>query len=202
MSLPAPSVISYEQKQIFMAIWQIFPLTTVLLQQVLAWVISSVFPTAANQSGKESRAQSLHTLRMVYLFALVCASVTRIATITLISTSKYFPGLFAAKYQGVFDSAKVLSAASITPATKMKDIGDGNLQLLQYDEMVSGTVLLLWSTTLYLRADTTKRDPGRWAILVLRGIGTLAFAGPLGVVILCLWARDELVFSGEEGKDV
>lgn len=139
---------------------------------------------------------------MVYCVAFVCAGVTRIATITLIVTLRMFPDLFAAEYKNVFNPAKVLQAASITPATKMKDVGNGTLQLLQYDEMVSGTVLLLWSSTQYLRADAGKRDVIRWVTLALRGLAALAVAGPLGVTIMCLWARDEWIFGEMEEKDI
>jgi len=68
--------------------------------------------------------------------------------------------------------------------------------------MVSAVVFLLWSSTLYLRAATEKRSGSRWAVLVLRGFGAWAVAGPAGVTIMCFWARDELVFGGVEGKDV
>jgi len=123
-SLPAPSVISYDQKQNFMAIWQIFPLTTVLLQELFGWALSISSPTLATDSEKQSH--SLQGLRVAYIFAFVVAAITRITTITLLATSKMFPDLFAAEYRGVFNPAKVLQAASITPATKMADVGDGN----------------------------------------------------------------------------
>ena len=121
---------------------------------------------------------------------------------TLVLISKLFPDLFASEYQGVFDPAKVFQAASITPATKMADVGDANLQLLQYDEMISGIVLFIWSVTLYLRADTREKTAERWIILAISALGVYAGAGAAGVSTVALWARDELMLGRvEEMKD-
>lgn len=117
--------------------------------------------------------------------------------ITLITTSTVFPALFAPEYKDVFAPSRVLTAAYITPSGKMSSIGEGNLQLLQYDEMFGAAALIFWAVSIYLHADRKERGWGRWMVLVARALGVWAFAGPLGVVVLCIWARDELVFGRE-----
>ena len=144
---------------------------------------------------------SLRALRAIYICAFLFASPIRLATITLIATSKLFPVLFALQYQDVFNPSKVLNAAAITPSTKMASLADGVLLLMQYDEMISATVLLLWSSGLCLRASTSERSAGKWMVLLWRCFLMWAVAGPVGVVIFCLWARDEAMYARAEESE-
>ena len=147
---------------------------------------------------------SLGALRAIYICAFLFASPIRLATITLIATSKLLPVLFALQYQDVFNPNKVLIAAVKTPSTKMASLADGVLLLMQNDEMVSATVLLLWPSGLYLRANTSERGAGKWMILLWRCFLMWAVAGPVGVVVFCLWARDEAMYvsAGESERKV
>lgn len=195
MALPSPSILNYEQKQNFMAIWQVFPLVVALLQQVLKRTIPFLSSLVTN---KNKKSNSIRPLRLIYISAFILAGVPRVATMTLIAMSTLFPTLFAPEYKGVFGAARVLRVASVTPAEKMTSIGDGNLQLLQYDEMISNFALIVWAATLYLRVDPKERGVGGWLGLILRAVGVWAVAGPVGVTILCVWGRDEIVFARED----
>ena len=206
MALPAPSIISYATKQNLIALWQFFPLTAPFLQQGFAWAARAACPALSpsvvnDHSEKRKRQMSLRALRAIYICAFLFASPIRLATITLIATSKLFPVLFALQYQDIFNPSKVLNAAAITPSTKMASLADGVLLLMQYDEMISATVLLLWSSGLYLRANTSERSAGKWMILLWRCFLMWAVAGPVGVVIFCLWARDEAMYARAEESE-
>ena len=206
MALPAPSWISYGTKQNFIAIWQFFPLTAVILQQGFAWAAKLYCPALStsvvnDDSEKRKRQMSLRALRSAYICAFLFASPIRLATMTMIASSRISPGLFAPEYQGVFDPSTVLIAKAITPSVRMSSLAAGVMLLVQYDEMISAVVLLLWSSVLYLRADASERSAGKWMILIWRCFLVWAVAGPVGVVIFSLWARDELMYARADERD-
>ena len=200
LSLPAPSVLTFDQKQAFIAAWQAFPVWVELLQQSLSWVIAQMPGYMHWMAPTPSRGTSPRTmgaLRLVYVFVLGVAGVTRITVIMLSLTSKLFPEIFAPGYRGMFDPSNVFVPKSFLPSTKMSSIGAGAFQLLQYDEMVGSTALAIWSIALY--ANTYKQTANIDSIVVSKML--LAFVtswvlfGGCGCAVCFAWARDEIIFA-------
>jgi len=194
MSLPAPSVIGFEQKQMYMAIWQMFPLWVSLVQPVLAYAIRIIISQDGDKSpGKNPKSKSMGTLRGSYMGLLIIAGIGQIATATLIATSAFFPDLFSVEFIGVFNASKVFLPASISPFTKVPSIGSGALQFLQYDEAIGSLAMMIWSTVLFVNVyknQGSRRIPG---YLITQGAVAFILAGPLGYATACIWARDEMV---------
>ena len=201
MSLPAPSVQSFESKQTFLALWQTFPIWIEILQLVVSSLISQIDTrTRSAVPAEASNVHCLRILRFVYGFLLVTASTTQISALTVTATSMLFPALFAPGFRGIFNPSKVLVPLGVTPSAKMSSVGSGNLQLLQYDEMISSTAMVLWASTLLVSAykSTKNKKFDRWAALFLGG-GAVAFlAGPMGCAIVLCWVRDELVLGSKD----
>ena len=198
MSLPAPSVLSYEQKQTNIAIWQLFPIWVSMLQAVLPYVMSkSVKTSSTNSFGS----QELHTMRILYIGLLIIAGFGQAATATLIATSTFFPDLFASEFKGAFNPSRVFLPAAVSPSTKMLSIGSGTHLLLQYDELIGSGAMLLWSTTLFMIVYRKCRSHQSEASLIAHGIMAMVLTGPLGYATACIWARDELLISQAEEND-
>ena len=153
LALPAPSVLTSGQKQTWLAAWQVFPVWMEISQQSLALVVSMLWSSSppAHQNRQGSSVQSLRALRTAYIFALVFAGVTRIATISISLTSKLFPAIFAPEFRGVLDPSNIFLPASLFPSKKMTFVGEGALQLLQYDEICGSLALVIWSTVLLVK---------------------------------------------------
>lgn len=190
LSLPAPSMQSYESKQTWIAIWQAFPLWVSGSQQVVKRCIQSMWP----QGYRMTDSTSPTTLRVVYGFLLVCAGVTQVATVTLSLTSLLFPGIFASEYVGVLNPQRIAVPVALTPSTKMASVGSGSFMFLQYDEMVGSAAVLLWATFMFANSKSADQTLGDWGGLAARIAFLTALTGPIGCALALLWARDELVF--------
>ena len=198
MCLPAPSVLSYEQKQTYIAIWQLFPIWVSMVQAVLPYVMPKPVKTS---STKSSGSQELHSMKILYVGLLIIAGFGQAATATLIATSTFFPDLFASEFKGAFNPSSVFLPAAVSPSTKMLSIGSGTHLLLQYDELIGSGAMVLWSTTLFMIVYRKYRSHQSEASLIAYGIMAMVLTGPLGYATACIWARDELLISQAEEND-
>jgi len=199
MCLPAPSVINHEQKQTFIAIWQMFPLWVAILQRFIPY-LTAIFTKNDTPSSVRSHKNELSSLRQLYFSLLVVAGIGQISTVTLMAISRWFSDLFAPDFVGVFDPSHVFLPSALSPSTKMPSIGAGALLLLQYDEFIGSASMALFATTLYVNTSCNSKMYSISASLVMRGIAALVLTGPLGYAVACIWARDELIVAEYLGK--
>ncbi len=203
MSLPAPSVQSFEQKQMFMALWQEFPLWVGISQQLLQPILARIFGLSGHkaESREISKEKSIKALRILYVALLAAAGANQVSTMTLVGTSTMFPGLFAAEYQNPFDVRKVFLPQATSAFTKVESIGSGVLMLLQYDNFIGSSSMALWASTLFLQARKSGKGSSNFVTICILGLATVAVTGPLGYAVACVWARDEIVLAKEvEGE--
>lgn len=197
MSLPAPSVISFDQKQVYIAIWQFFPVWVSLFQAILPHVLPNV---EEQHSAKSSTQQASNTMRVLYIGLLTFAGIGQISTASLLLVSKFFPVIFAPEFRGAFNPGKVFLPAAISPSTRMPSIGAGAHQLLQYDEYVGSAAMVFWGTVLFANTYRNLQCRQNVASLLAQGTAAMLLTGPLGYATACIWARDELVIA-EAGED-
>ena len=198
MSLPAPSLLSYEQKQTYIAIWQMFPVWVSLIQIALPYVIPK---PAKTSSTKSLGLQELHAMRILYVGLLIVAGYGQAATVMLAATSSFFPDLFASEFKGVFNPSRVFLPAAVSPFIKMPSIGSGTHLLLQYDELIGSGAMILWSTALFMMVYRKCRSVQSEASWIVYGIMAMLLTGPLGYATACVWARDELLVSEAEENE-
>lgn len=194
MSLPAPSIIDHDLKQWFMTIWQFFPVWVSVVQGVVAYLLSSL-----GEANAVSNTHTLRSMRVLYIGLLTAAGIGQISTMTLMATSKFFPGLFAPEFAGVFNPSNVFLPAAVSPAVKMPSIGAGTLLLLQYDQLIGSTSMCLWSTALFVNTYRNGAIKPSMALMFVGGVIMMALTGPLGFVTACIWARDEMIMAEAEG---
>ncbi len=187
MSLPAPSIITFGQKQIFMAIWQMFPLWVAILQTILPYLIATFMKSQITGENK------LGSLRWLYMTLVVVAGIGQVSTFTLVVTSEWFSNLFTPEFNGVFNPSNVFLPGAITPSTKMPSVGAGAHFLLQYDELIGSTSMVLFATMLYINQCQISKVYSNFTLQVMCGITALILTGPLGFAVACIWARDELI---------
>lgn len=200
LALPAPSVLTFDHKQILMAVWQAFPIWVDVLQRAIPFLVSNASNARRKPSTFPAEASSeyIRAVRYVYLFALMLAGSTHISAMTLATTSKLFPALFAAEYVGVFNPSKVFLPSTISMTTQMSSIGHGALLLLQYDGLTGSASLVLWASVLFVRVYSRRRMFDWWLSFAAMVVLLTALVGPVGCVVALLWARDELVLSGSQ----
>lgn len=82
-------------------------------------------------------------------------------------------------------------------------VGEGALQLLQYDEMCGSTALLVWSAALLANKYAETRPIYVWSVVRLFAASAIltALFGLSGCAVALTWARDELVFEEKGSAD-
>lgn len=205
LSLPAPSVLTFDQKQAFIAFWQMFPIWFEILQQLFSFVMAKLLrgtlksPTSPQKSSR----RTMGALRSVYIFALAIAGVTHVTAVMLCMTSMLFPALFAPEFRGELNPSNVFLTQSFFASKPMSSIGAGALQLLQYDDMVGSIALQLWALALYLDTNLRTSKVSSWtAIKVVSAfVASTVLFGSCGCALCFIWARDELVFAKKDEDD-
>ena len=199
MSLPAPSIINHDLKQWLMTLWQFFPVWVSVVQGVVSYLLLRF-----GEASGAPKTRVLRSMRILYAGLVATAGIGQVSTMTLVATSKLFPGLFAPEFVGVFSPFDVFLPATISPSTKMPSIGAGALLLLQYDQIIGSTSMALWSTVLLINTYRNGATHQSIALMVVGGVILMALTGPLGYATACIWARDELIVAdaGADGKKV
>ncbi len=197
MALPAPSIVSCERKQVFMTIWQAFPIWVGILEELIPFLWNSLSGDAVVESTRE---RTIDSMRTVYGILLGIALVARVSAWTISVSSMLFPGIFAPTIVDLLSPSSVFRPLAATPSVKMPSIAAGGLQFLQYDEMVGSAACVLWSAALYLSV-AKRKSVNDWVSLVVKGVVLEALAGPEGFAVAALWARDETIFAVEHGAD-
>lgn len=197
LTLPAPSVISFNEKQNFMAVWQTFPIWVELLQ----WSLSFFRRTAISRKAERVATSEMpdtqwHAmLRAVYVSILAIAGSTHLVTMTLLATLKVFPDLFGAIFDGTLSPSAVFWPIAFSPSIKMMSIGSAALLQLQFDEIIASAAVALWAAVLLERELSQIRRVRKTYALALDFIFKTALVGPIGYAVLCIWTRDELIFE-------
>lgn len=200
VALPAPSIMTYERKQMLIAIWQAFPAWVGILQQILPLVANGFTNKVAVADAKT---HTLSKMRIIYLLMLALAVVVRVSAWTISISAVLFPSIFAPDVVQLLTPSAVFRPRAATPTVKMPSIAAASLQLLQYDEMVGAAAMVMWSAALYINT-SERKGLGDWLSLIVKGIGIEALAGPHGFAVAAVWARDEIIFADDntQKKDV
>lgn len=199
MSLPAPSVIDHDFKQWLMTFWQFFPVWVAVVQGMVPYLLPR-----PEEASAVPNTYTIRSMRVLYVSLLTTAGIGQVATMTLMATSKFFPGLFAPEFTGIFNPSNVFLPAAISPSTKMSSIGAGALLLFQYDHLIGSASMCLWCTALFINTHKNGAIKQSMALMVVGGVTMMTLTGPLGYVTACIWARDELIIAEAEdhGKKV
>lgn len=211
MALPAPSVLSYERKQMMIANWHAFPLYVGVAQLLISFALRSLFSSneikakrAQQTQSQEELKSNIWALRVLYAFLLLCGARDQLTTNHFVFLAQAFPALFAPESRGLWSFTNVFGQKSITPSVKMDSVGSGALLFLQYDENIGNVALILWAAVLFVRA--RRRNDGlrnKVHVGIVLGVGfvTVAFTGAMGLATGLIWGRDEIVFFTERGKE-
>ena len=199
-SLPAPSVLTFDGKQNFIALWQAFPVWVALVQQFLRFGLT-IFGYGKKANDFQG---SLAALRCVYAFLLTLATLTHLPALSMMFISLCLPENFTSEAMSTYSFANVFIPSTISASTKMGSIGHANRLLLQYDEIVGFTTVLLWASFLWTQARNRSGNLHLLTELIPRIITLTLATGPMGCAVAMLWSRDELIWheGGSTNKKI
>jgi hypothetical protein len=182
------------QHQQYMALWQVFPLLTVVSQ----WLLKSLCilikkATLLNFKGpaRESQAASyLRAAQNTYVMILIICISTHAITIFICAVSAwpfipigdYLP---FDKFEESVTFSSVFLPTTPLPGCTVADLAEGAHIFLQWDIYISATSCLLWGVVLYRNIYSIS-----WYRLALKVLTWSALAGPFGALAILLWERD------------
>ena len=205
LALPAPSISTFDQKQNWIAGWQVFPIWAEILQETFSFFFAKLSRSQpkSSQASRDLDTKTIQALRMVYIFGLSIAGITRIFTLSLSLTSVLLPSIFTPEYRGTLNPSNVFQPTSILPSKMVASVGEGATQLLVYDEFCGSVALLVWSMALLVTKYSETRPLGlsTTAKLLASSAVLVPLFGTCGCAVAFTWARDELVFEEGKSKD-
>lgn len=191
MVLPSPSLISYDTKQGFIALWQAFPLWVSFLQQCCSPAITNLLGLS---KANARQIDSIIAMRVFYLAILTVAALTHLSTFYLIAMAYLLPAVDVGEYRDAWSFRNVFVPAASTPSFKVNNIGGGAHLLMQYDEIIGNSAVLVWAFALFVTAPPGKLQLSQAQLLVF-GLILLIVTGPIGLAVGLVWARDEKAFD-------
>lgn len=196
-ALPSPSWISAQRQEVFLALWQFFPLWVSLWQFNLGCLVR--FFDLVPASAQESPESRLKYGRRVYRYILAITSVLHFAPILY----TMFPQLRSAILPTVdhepVNFRAVFKPMSVFSSHPVGSIAEGSQSLLQYDMYCSLGAALLW--TAYLSCVGSGQRLAAVARTVFKSMVRILVVGPGGAVLWALWDRDEEALNNMAVKE-
>ncbi|CAG8120019.1 unnamed protein product [Penicillium olsonii] len=193
MVLPAPSVIPVDFKQIAIAIWQPWPAYVSVLSTVAYYLLS---PFISN-----SHRASMSSLRWVYAFAFINASLPHLVSWIVSLATVIVPMIFEKRFLETLHPANVYSIPLPWSGLVVDNVGDGVHAFLRWDYIIGTSGVLIWALSLYTTAHKQLLNTVSWPSLLFKTAVMTAVAGPVGAAVELVWERDELVFSETGGNN-
>lgn len=192
MLIPAPDVVTFDQKQLLIALWQPWPVYV----SILLTIVSLLFSGSTRDNSPFKLRKSL---RAAYTFALTHSALNHVIawTVSLLTLAK--PEFFNEKYLHLLHPAQVFGPYN--PFTNgdltVKDIGHGVHIFLQWDFLIGTTAVLIWAVTVNAVARCKVEGKVGWLGLLFKTATSVLLTGPVGAAVQLVWERDELVLDDE-----
>ena len=170
MALPSPEFFTPETHQRLLALWQAFPLLTVLIHRIVHSTTNRLthyfFPTDPHSRPPTPLGTSyLHNTQHIYRFVLTLCTLTHLPVLLL----ALFPATLLPSLSPLdpFTSSPFLTLLNQTPSTifipqlpfpnqKASGLAQGVQIFLQYDIYIASSAFILWAVLLYRNATTEK----------------------------------------------
>jgi len=201
MCFPAPTVFSFETKQLWTGIQQGWSLWIGLATIALTVLISALNPQSAVMGDDEKKAKTIKNLRRAYVFGLASAAGVHITVWFFCILAYIFPVLFAEPYKTQFQPTNVLVPVDPFAPLQAQTLADGALWFLQWDTIVGTVSTAIWGLTLRTAAKHETATLTQWISGLIK-ITIIALAvGPCGAAVVAVWGRDELVLRRSNAAD-
>ncbi|PVH77051.1 hypothetical protein DL98DRAFT_464083 [Cadophora sp. DSE1049] len=201
MAIPSTgprATVSLETQQVAVALWNVFPIFTGLLQ----WTFDTIFcssddsNTTSSKKSSASNAELLFALRRAYAFAMFVSFAAHIAALTATFSTVLFPALLS-----------IAASQTLKPGTifrlplshaEVYSMGSGALQFLQWDLFTGFLTLLIPATAKYHSSQTKAGKSESVVTLVLKLLAAVALVGPGAAFVGIRWMDDEAGWRQEE----
>jgi hypothetical protein len=143
--------------------------------------------------------QRWDALREAYNFAFCLSAFTHITTVTLVLSAFIFPSLFSRSTIQALNPTNVFVPPGPDSHEQIKDMVQGVLNFLQYDDYIGSAATLVWAIYINNTVSMSKN----WLRRFVGVIGMIIAAGPGATITWLMWEKDKLLMKREEtARDV
>ncbi|KAJ5195261.1 uncharacterized protein N7498_008699 [Penicillium cinerascens] len=193
MILPAPTLVSVESKQMFIALWQPWPIYVSILTPVLSFALSPYLD--------HNHRASLNSLRWVYGSAFLLGAGPHIVAEVVSLAAWVVPILFPEGLRDVFHPANMLGLPLPWSSMEVQTMAEGTRIFLVWDYLIGSAGFLIWAIKLHHVAQARIMNTARLTHLCLKAFLLTAIVGPAAAAVRLVWERDELIFAEEAKKN-
>jgi hypothetical protein len=185
MALPSPQLISHDLHQLFVVIWQPFPLWVGLCQFILTKGVRRC--NAPENKAVETSQRMIHKICTLFLGFAILLNAFVWYLITFSNNYSWGSSFGEASFWQKF--TKVYIPVPLDKVT-LETLPKGCLALLQYDAYFACCASLIWACVLYRRlvGTLTLSDFTGWIVRSL-------LYGPGGAALFVLKTRDDVLFG-------
>lgn len=189
MALPMPSLLSFNAKQVAVAVWNVFPLWVWLAG---AGLRLTMIPTS-HQPKARGTAPHMTSLTSAYIPALIVSIWSHVAVVGVSLSTYLFPSIFRSEYLTELHP----SALFVPPLAVVAGgtVGDGTRSFMLWDQLLGyATVTLVMIMRLRSAAPATIRG-GTWCTVAAAMLLSYVVVGPGSTCLLISWYADVLLSS-------
>lgn len=196
MLLPAPGTVTFDQKQILIALWQPWP-------AYVSFLLTLVSVTSSSSRSSESPSKLRKSLRSAYTFALSHAALNHIIAWSISLATVINPVMFSPDYRHSLHPSEVFTPRFpfLSADLRVKSVGEGIHIFLQWDFLIGSSAVLLWAVIANVLAHRKIEGEVGWFNFTCKVATSLALTGPIGTAVRLVWERDELVLEEEILRD-
>jgi hypothetical protein len=193
MTLPAPSILSFQTKQLWTGIQQGWPIWITLAQLGLTLLVSFFNPESSVYSTDAQKKASTKSLRVAYIFGILCSTSANLALLSFSALAYAFPVLFAAPYNKQLLPDNMIVPVNPFAPYQAQTLADGALWFLQWDLIVGTIATAVWGLSIRTAAKEQSASVSEWIVGSVKIAIVSAVLGPCGAAVVAVWGRDELV---------
>jgi hypothetical protein len=191
MALPSPAIVSPTVHQQFIALWQPFPLLTVVVQ----WsgkFIYTLFATKTSQNDSSQAKSYVKAVGYVYGFVLTLCMISHIPVlaITLLPPSAFPESSAVLTRLSQSDFFGVYVPYPPVLGLRFSDLAEGIQNFLIWDLYIGMSSVLLWAILLYRNATGGISNKSSWPKVAWKILTWTLISGPMGAATILLWERD------------
>ncbi|PMB68645.1 Aflatrem synthesis protein A [Beauveria bassiana] len=194
-ALPAPSILSINQKVNLVRLWVTFPLLVNLIHLALTPLARRILKqTGQRDSHKRQR------LQIVYAIGLLWSVAPYWYFLAVVFSASAFPFAFAPEIARVLNFRHMLGLTNpFLLGGPLPPMPTGEFWFIQWDFWLIGVSCLVWA--LSLRLETRNLDAlYPKAAIVAEALTYAATLGPVGAAIVLIWQRDMLLIKDDDRR--
>lgn len=199
MALPSPGILSPELHQKFIALWQPFPLWTVIIHLSISYLFGNTSPNIDNTGSPASlRARYINAARPLYNFVLNICMITHLPVLAItLLPPRVFSGLsprLASVAHSTFSDVFIPNIPSF--GFKASNLSAGVHTFLHWDLYIGSIAVLSWAIVLCRtpKIEAVVREASvSWAVIAWKIATRGLVSGPAGVVAALLLERDMII---------